>query len=320
MRFGLTALALVCSALSWSATVLAAPVCGSHSSKVLGRPVTYCVERSRPELPESRAEPVVYFMHGINGSAKSWVDNGYSEAVNTLARDPGSFPAMTFVSFDTAGLSLFSDHAGQPQGADAYETWLVQEFIPWYESQHTVCARRECRGIAGISMGGFGALKTALRHSGLFSVAAANSPALWPFPLYSSLSDWLAYCSRHEVGPVRGMSLVTRARGVFTSPELADQNDPASLARSFWDVSRRPALFFDVGGRDYFGFHEGFGRFKSALDESGWEYRSNFVPDGTHDLFWQTRWDLLRFLAEKLAKKTEPASVTNRDRRDLVQQ
>ncbi|MEK6580558.1 MAG: alpha/beta hydrolase-fold protein [Bdellovibrionota bacterium] len=270
------------------------PRCESYKSEFLNRNVRYCIQRSRPNFHRISKEPVVYFFHGINGGAKSWTDNGYAEALDQMA-EPESFPPITFVSFDTSALSMFSDYGGQQQGENAYETWFITEFIPMIEAKLDLCRSRNCRFTAGVSMGGYGALKMALRHSDLFSAAAANSPSLFPFSLWEPNGAWISYFSRHEVGSVRGMALLFEVRNIFQNTASADQNDPDWLARSFWNTSQFPLLYFDVGGKDYFGFDEGFFRFKSSLEKKGVHFESTFVPDGTHELFWQRRYDLLRF-------------------------
>lgn len=272
--------------------------CHSYSSDRLNQTLRYCVFRSRPDLEPVSGEPALFFFHGIGGGAASWTENGYQEAMEILSVEE-SFPPFTVVSFDTNSTSFFADANGLSEGAGAYESWFVKDFVPFVTQKFDLCSTKECRGVAGVSMGGLGALKTALRHSGLFSFAAANSPALVPFNAWKSDADWNSYFSRHEVGIFRGRVLLERARRVFQSWDQSNWNDPTWLIENFGDLNSIPALYFDVGGRDYFGFQEGFFRFKQSLEARGITYASYYEPNGGHELFWDRRWWLLRFVRER---------------------
>lgn len=291
----------------------AAPTCSSLFAGRLNKNITYCIERTHPEIPLSPHEPVIYFFHGMNGSAHSWVDNGYSEALEILNREE-NFAPTTFVSFDTEGLSLFSDKGGQSEGPGAYESWLIKDFIPWIESQYSLCREKECRFLAGLSMGGLGALKTALRFSSLFSVVAVNSPALLPFNVYQGVSDWMAYFNRHPIGVMQGMGLLYAVKGVWTTSDQSNWNDPSWLAENFWDLKAFPKIYADVGGQDYFGFQEGFFRFKSVIEKRSLTGEFTFVPDGTHELFKERRWQLLRWLNARAQEHFSSLTLPTPDR------
>ncbi len=295
-------LTLVIIFLSVSHEVLASPKCWNHASRVLEKSVAYCIDRSRPDLDQTPNEAVVYFFHGIGGSSKSWNENGYEEALRILSAEENFFP-FSVVSFDTSDMSFFADAGGMNQGPRAFETWFIEEFMPYIESKHGLCKTRNCRGTAGLSMGGLGALKTALRFSDKFSFAGANSAALSPFNVWEDYREWYDYFNRHEVGALRGAYLLRSVREVFTTWEQSDWNDPAWLVEHFEFSSDMPKLYFDVGGNDYFGFHEGFMKLKEALDQKSVSYESYFDPKGTHELFWDRRWWLMRFINNRFATR-----------------
>ena len=276
------------------------PVCGAYYSALLGRSVPYCYERSHPEAPALSGEPVVYFMHGIGGSARSWVDNGYSEALHVVAHEARGMSAATFVSFDTSGTSFFSDAGGSVSSPSSYETWLTLEFMPFVEQKLDLCRQRKCRLIAGLSMGGLGAIKTALRHPDLFAAVAANSPALPAMNLWEDPSRWIAYFSGKPVGPLKGFGLIAAARTVFTSWDLSDGSDPSYLVTHFGGPAVFPALYWDMGTDDYFGFEDGSERFKKALSDHALPFEEHMIQGGTHELFRERRFDLIRFIRDRL--------------------
>lgn len=295
---------LILLVLAAPSAVRAAPMdCFKYRSPMLSKTVQYCVQRTRPDRsPEG--EPVFYFMHGIFGDAKRWQKNRYDESVRKLASQEG-FAAASFVSFDTSALSYFIDQAGSPRMA--FQTWFLEEFIPYIESTRRVCAVRECRGVIGNSMGGLGALHTALRFPEVFGLVAVNSPALLPFNIFEPWADWKSYIDRHPISRLKGRFLLQDSRKAFGTRENFDLHDPAWIVTHQWDSGRVfPALFMDVGGKDSWGFWEGFFRMRSALESRGIEFEGRFEPDGFHEIEAQPerRERLLRFVRAFIARRT----------------
>jgi S-formylglutathione hydrolase FrmB len=282
-----------------SGGLAAAPQCQSYVSKIRGGAVNYCVHRSRPDIAPLQNEPVVYFFHGIGGDAQSWSGNGYAEALDVLSPEE-DFPPFTVVSFDTAKMSFFSDRGEVKNGPKAYETWFITEFMPYIEKTFGVCGTRKCRGTAGLSMGGYGALKTALKYKELFSFVGVNSGAIAPFNVWENLGNWNAYFNRHPIGPWQGQILLQEIRRIFTNRDMYERNDPTFLLSNLRDESEMPKMYLDVGGQDYFGFQEGFFRMTKLLDERRWNYVSYYEPNGGHDIYQDRRWWLMRFIRDRI--------------------
>ena len=59
-----------------------------------------------------------------------------------------------------------------------FETYVIQEVIPWIETHYPVRNNRAGRAITGISMGGHGALYLAVRHPRVFAAAGSISGVL----------------------------------------------------------------------------------------------------------------------------------------------
>jgi S-formylglutathione hydrolase FrmB len=241
-------------------------------------------------------------MHGIGGGALNWKKDSYAAAVEKLAAS-GTTRQMTFVSFDTAPMSFFADRGGLEQGPRAFESWFIFEFIPMIEDKFKVCTVRACRSLLGVSMGGLGALKTALRHPDLFGAVAVNSGALPPFNVHEPWQNWRQYFNRHPVGELQGGALLFEARKIFSTWELSDQNDPSVLISQWKDLSNLPAIYLDVGGQDYFGFQEGFSRFAQAASARGAPTTLFFEPKEGHLLFHKRGIEAIRFLMTKNWRK-----------------
>ena len=70
----------------------------------------------------------------------------------------------------------YTDSASVP--ANKYESYILQELIPDVEKRFRASGERGGRAIAGLSMGGYGALKFGVKHPEMFVFAASMSGAL----------------------------------------------------------------------------------------------------------------------------------------------
>jgi putative tributyrin esterase len=61
---------------------------------------------------------------------------------------------------------------------DKYESYIIKELIPEIDKTYRTIATRDGRIIAGLSMGGYGALKFGLKYPELFSLAGSFSGAI----------------------------------------------------------------------------------------------------------------------------------------------
>ena len=68
--------------------------------------------------------------------------------------------------------------------ASQFETFVSQEFPDWIDAHYPTIPSREGRAVTGLSMGGHGALWTALRHKDRFGAAGSTSGGvdIRPFP------------------------------------------------------------------------------------------------------------------------------------------
>jgi S-formylglutathione hydrolase FrmB len=120
-----------------------------------------------------RRYPVLYLFHGTSGRASDWVNLG--NAVETTAGLP-LIVVMPDAGFDGDGGGWFANwFNGGAFGPPMWETFHVEQVIPWIDANLRTIAKRRGRAIAGLSQGGFGALSYAARHPDLFTSVAAFS-------------------------------------------------------------------------------------------------------------------------------------------------
>ena len=132
------------------------------TSDALGRSTSI-----RVLLPEGYADgrsyPVLLLLHGCCDDYRSWVDKGRAEQLTA------PYPLIVVMP-DGGTNGWYSDpYAG---GTPKYETYAFDELLPWVDATFRSTGRR---AVAGLSMGGFGALTYAARHPGVFDAAASYS-------------------------------------------------------------------------------------------------------------------------------------------------
>lgn len=119
----------------------------------------------RPPGPDSALIPVLYVLHGLPGSASDPFRYGLAKTLDARLR--AGYTPFVVASPDGNGENYAdSEWADSADGSDQVESRFLDAVIPAVEGSHL---RDEAhRAIAGFSMGGYGAMNIALRHSSLF--------------------------------------------------------------------------------------------------------------------------------------------------------
>ena len=144
-------------------------------SPILGQSILCAVTLpdSYDREPERRF-PLLLLLHGTDGTHHDWLDWGGLEEGNAASDAASGTPFI--VVTPSAGNSWYLDN---PDGEGAWETALVADLVPAIEARYRTVQDRSGRAIAGLSMGGYGAVHLALRHPELFAAVASLSGALY---------------------------------------------------------------------------------------------------------------------------------------------
>jgi len=126
----------------------------------------------------SRSYPVVYFLHGLNNDETSWTVERYGSIQDKIEQMMLSGRIPEFVMVHPRGDSSF--YCNYLDGSRRYEDLVSQELVSYMEGNYRAAKGRENRAIAGTSMGGYGALKIAMKYPDRFAAAAGQSPILFP--------------------------------------------------------------------------------------------------------------------------------------------
>lgn len=241
--------------------------CNSMPSKILSRPVPYCIVLP-PSFDANKVGtfPILYFFHGLGDNEQFFVHSGAWNLVEDM-RERGELKDFLIATPDAR--STFYINARD--GKERYEDFLLQEFFPYIEKHYRAAAGRANRAISGISMGGYGALYLAVRHPQLFSSVSAHSAAL-----IEKLPNFLA-----GVQPTSPRSRVLGgAFGNPPDPVFWQSHNPILLARTANLVGLH--IYFDCGDQDDFGFEAGAKALDKVLTSRKIPHDFHIYP-GRHD-------------------------------------
>jgi S-formylglutathione hydrolase FrmB len=121
--------------------------------------------------PERRY-PVLYLLHGAIDNYTSWTNKGAAEQITA------SYPLIVVMPDTGPGGGYTNWYNGGAGGPPEWETYHIDELLPWIDAHLRTRGSRSERAIAGLSMGGFGAMSYASRHPDLFAAAASFSGAV----------------------------------------------------------------------------------------------------------------------------------------------
>jgi S-formylglutathione hydrolase FrmB len=243
--------------------------CRSIPSKILGHPVAYCVFLPAGYDTDTTTQyPVLYFLHGLGGNHEELLESGGLNEINDL-RAANKIEEFLVVA-PNGGRTFFINSR---DGKVRYEDFFIQEFIPFIESHYRIRATRKERGITGVSMGGYGALRLGLKYSQLFGSVSAHSAALIDkLPDFQGTEDQNA-----RIAKVLGGSFGNPVDRKFWTRE-----SPFTIVRTHPKPVDLP-IYFDCGTDDDFGFNVGAQQFHDLLDSRGIPNEFHLYPGG-HDL------------------------------------
>lgn len=225
--------------------------------------------------PEARGIadlPIVILLHGVYGSHWAWALKGAAHVTAARLVAEGALPPVTLLMPSDG---LWGDGSGYlAHRAQDFERWIVDEVPALAAAAVDGCTSRSPLLLAGLSMGGFGALRLAGKHPRRFAAVAAHS----------AMTDIAQFDA-----------LVEDDRGGW-SDAPADRSVLAALTAASAPL---PPIRFDCGRDDP--FVAGNRELHAALDAAGIAHR--YVErDGGHDWpYWSAALaDTLRFFGRVL--------------------
>ena len=121
--------------------------------------------------PQGQAKhyPTLYLLHGSPGTDSNWFTGGRADqAANTLIA-PGKIPELIMILPDGNGRrGQTSEWGNSFDQRQKIETYVSNDLIKYVDAKYRTIPDAAHRAIAGLSMGGFGAMNIAIHHPDIF--------------------------------------------------------------------------------------------------------------------------------------------------------
>jgi S-formylglutathione hydrolase FrmB len=221
--------------------------------------------------------PVIYLLHGLTGHFDNWTDRTklaeYAKKYNYIIVTP------------EGGDGWYTDSVSVP--ADKYESYIIQELIPEVDKKFRTIADREHRFIAGLSMGGYGAIKFGLKYPEKFALVGSFSGALGIVAL-----------------PSKATTTFPSIKNVFGEDESPTRknNDIFRVVRESTteQIKALPFIYFDCGTEDF--LFQSNRDFADLLIEKKIKHEFRQLP-GRHDwTYWNAQVQQFLELSGKFIK------------------
>ncbi len=210
--------------------------------------------------------PVLYLLHGLSDNHTIW---SRRTSIERHVADYGIAVVMP-----DGGRGFYTDaHAGE-----RWWTFLSEELPSIVAGLFPISTRREETWAAGLSMGGYGALKLALRRPDRFAGAAGLSSV-------ADIRHWLGLCDAQKTPGVDA-----EMNRIFGSPDdlAVDGNDLFALAEQAMKAPQVPRLWMACGTEDF--LYDDNRALRDHLRQLNWpEFHYEEGP-GSHTWeFWDAR-------------------------------
>lgn len=283
-------LALLALALSLPAAA-GVVVTREFDSPALQRKWTYAVYLPDGYDTSTLRYPVLYLLHGNGGNLYDWVNLGHIQQTADELIAHGDMPPAIIVMPD-AGSSWYVDRK------EKMETAVIHDLVGDAEHAFRAIGARDGRLVAGLSMGGYGAMRFALKYPEMFAAAALLSPAIYdPEPPQTSGA---------------------RKAGVFGSPdfdlEVWKQLNYPALWDAFLAKQLAVPMYINSGDDDDFFIEAEAARLYSLLRRNGQPAQLRIV-DGAHrwEVWESTIGDALRYIFRFSARPATAPAVAAKD-------
>lgn len=235
------------------------------SSKLTAREMPYRVilpvgyENSN----EKTFYPVVYLLHGLTGHYNNWTDK------TRLAEHAAKYNFI--IVTPEGGDGWYTDSVSAAN--DKYESYIIQELIPEIDKKFRTASDRRHRAIAGLSMGGYGAIKFGLKYPEKFVLVGSFSGALGIVSLPSTNAAFPS---------------IKNVFGEDNSPTRKD-NDIFRLVResNSEKIKALPFIYFDCGTEDF--LFESNRDFADLLIENKVKHEFRQLPGGHTWTYWNNQ-------------------------------
>ncbi len=261
-------------------------------STFMNKQVGYTIYLPADYDRSERSYPVVYLLHGYTDNNTAWMQFGEINRYADNAIADGKIPSMIIVMPDADSTFYMDAYDGKTN----YESFFIKEFIPSIEKTYRIKSEKKYRGVAGLSMGGYGTLLYALKYPDMFAAAAPLSAFVTDEDVIIKMPDMMYNAT---FGQLFGRNLKGSERLTKTWNEnhimkiVADKSSGDLKKVKYW---------IDCGDDDF--LIKGNCLLHIALTEKGVPHEFR-VRDGAHNwTYWRTGiTDALQFIGDSFRQK-----------------
>jgi S-formylglutathione hydrolase FrmB len=177
-------------------------------------------------IPDDPTPPFAsfYLLHGLSDDYTGWMRR------TSIERYASGHQLIVVMPDGYRGFYT-DNHDGPP-----YARYMAEELVATIDRLFPTIKTRESRGIGGLSMGGYGALRLALGYPDVFSVATSHSGAV-------------IHGSRNQPRPGGALD-GPEFRRIFGAAPAGSDHDVIALAKRCSDQGKLPKIRFDCGTED----------------------------------------------------------------------
>ena len=245
-------------------------------------PITYYLPKN---YDANRAEryPLLIQLHSGGGSNKDMENfralsvGGGMGGLLDQAIENGLVAPMVSV-MPSAGRAFYMNFR---DGSQKWEDFVMKDLLPYMRKSFNVVQGREGTFITGISMGGMGSLRMAVKYPEVFQAVASQEPAIEPALAYDDIT------LRDKIGRPDGTGLQDRIllKRIYGDPIDKDYwaaNHPTTIIKK--DPSRLLGLgiYLEVGDQDLFYIDQGTEFVHRVLFDAGISHEYRLVKGADH--------------------------------------
>lgn len=269
------------SAVAQSGTVIESL---EFQSSTVDYPVEYSVYLPPDYETSQRNYPVLYLLHGYSDDETGWIQFGEANAIADRGINNGDFPPCIIVMPDGKVTWYINSYDGK----DPWEDMFIQEFIPFIEKEYRIRSKKEFRAIAGLSMGGNGALHLSMRNPEMFSSCVALSAGTFTDEEVISGNAYERYF-KNIYGPKPENGKVSEYWKAYSPLHLIESTDPDKL--------KSVRYYIDCGDDDF--LYKGNAALHVKMRDNGIPHEFRVRNGGHTWSYWRTGlFDGLKFISE----------------------
>ena len=307
--------------LDW-VEVRSAAIEGNLEGNSANRKVLVVTPPGYDENPNKRY-PVVYFLHGYWAPVEAQQQGFRLHEAVQAAAEAGN--ELIMVMPDGYSKLRGGFYSSSPPVGD-YESFVAEDLVEWVDANYRTIAKRDSRGLAGHSMGGYGTARLAMKHPETFSsIYMMSACCLDPMPITAEQARQIEAMTPEQIAAAQFGELAAVSTLATWSPDPTDEgvlkvytglkedgtldplvnyrlaaNSPLVLLPQYLPALKSLEGFaMDIGDKDF--LLEGNRLFRAELDRFGIEYGFElYEGDHGNRIAERIRTEVLPFFGEHL--------------------